>query len=164
MTGEESSDENASSTEDTNKNGVPDAAEKIADGYLDLFASKKTAQYGDSINLDAYLYAADGKTLITGDSFSEVNFEVTKVTSIDGNKRTLVYDSVNPNLSDSGVLADYVNFKPTKIRAQAGTASYVISSKYKDTDISLLASILTKDRTGKIVVDTLSNPVILRVR
>jgi hypothetical protein len=49
-------DENTSSVGDENKNGIPDAAEKIEHGTLSLETSKKVAQYGDNIDLEAKLY------------------------------------------------------------------------------------------------------------
>lgn len=48
MSGESSLD-SATSAEDQNRNGVPDAAEKIAQGYISLKTEKKIIQYGESI-------------------------------------------------------------------------------------------------------------------
>ena len=102
---------------DMNKNGVPDVAEKIADGFLTLSSSKKTAQYNESIPLTATLLDRDGATVIKGDSFSQVRFDVTKVVSLEGGKRTMVYDARRPGLTDTGVLASYVGFTPLQVRA-----------------------------------------------
>ena len=115
----ENQDENASSHEDLNKNGIPDAAEKIENGILLLSPSKKIAQYGESIDLKAGLYESDGKTLISDDSFSDVSFSLSKLVSIENNKKTTIYDINNSALNDTGALADYVNFQTMKVRAQA---------------------------------------------
>jgi hypothetical protein len=45
----ESSPDSAASAEDQNRNGVPDVAEKIAQGYLSLAAEKKIIQHGESV-------------------------------------------------------------------------------------------------------------------
>jgi hypothetical protein len=57
-----------------------------------------------------------------------------------------------------------VTFNSLKIRAQEGKASYVLGSKYQDSDITLRASILTRDSKGQIVVDTVSSPLVLNIR
>jgi hypothetical protein len=157
-------DENVSSTEDLNRNGIPDAAEKIADGVLSLTISKRFAGYGDTVGLDAKLYERDGKTLIASDSFSQVSFNISKIVSLENNRQVTVYDIKNRNLSDSGVISDYASFTPLKVRVQDGKAVYTISSKYRDSDITLQADIYTKDSHGNVVVDTWSEPAILRVR
>jgi hypothetical protein len=47
-----------------------------------------------------------------------VNFAITKIVSLEENKKTTVFDVYNPALSDTGILADYVGFKPMKVRVQ----------------------------------------------
>lgn len=114
--------------------------------------------------MDAILLDSDGKTRIVGDSFSEVEFEITKIVSREGVTPKTVYDANNSFLSNTGIIQNYVTFNPLKIRAQEGKASYALGSKYQDSDVTLRASILTRDSKGQIIVDTISNPLVLNIR
>jgi len=93
-----------------------------------------------------------------------VLFDVTKVVSLASGSPKTVFDINNSALSNTGVLSDYVLFKSMKIRAQKGVAKYVVSTKSQDADVTLRASILTKDRAGKVVVNTTSNLLSLKIR
>ena len=109
-----------------------------------------------------------GGKVIDIDDFNVVSFELSKISTVSSDKNTsptLVYDRngasevANPSNSNA-----YINFKSSTIRAQRGLANYAFSSKNDDIDVVFDANILTKDRSGKVIVDKKAQSITFRVR
>ena len=109
-----------------------------------------------------------GGKVIDIDDFNVVTFELSKISTVSSDANTapkVVYDRNGAgevaNISNSNA---YINFKPSAIRAQRGLANYAFSSKNDDIDVVFDANILTKDRSGKVIVDKKAQSVTFRVR
>ena len=154
---------------DANRNGIIDGNELIANGDILLESPYPMYAYGSTVPLDAYLMR-DGY-LIDIDSSSRVHFEVTKVLAYSGStddlaNATIIYDSgsTDTTLHDSSKIDRYVSFNPAKVTAVHGRAAYSLSAKNKDADVTVVASIITLDKDGKVFVNKQSSPSTIAIR
>ena len=155
-----SAEANPADQEDANKNGIPDGAERLAN--LAFTAEKTRNAYGTTVDLA--IKTLDSSDKITDDSFSQVRVDIVRASVLRNGKTQVVYDADTETLSDTGSLSDLVNFSPTVLRAQSGIAKYALSTKSTDADVVLRASVQTKDRQGKTVVDVISDDLTLQIR
>lgn len=153
-------------------NGIPDGAEIIGQtGSKVKLAAEQSHIYGynDTIPLIATLLDARDYP-ITVDNYNRVRFSVDKIVAYSGgtslSDRVTVYDSgsSDPKLSDSTNIGDYIRFNSALITAQNGVAKAAITARDQDVDVTVRASIFTKDKDGKVVVDKQSDPLSVQIR
>ncbi|MDD2487531.1 MAG: hypothetical protein PHS92_04120 [Candidatus Gracilibacteria bacterium] len=157
---------------DGNGNGIPDGAELIQDGKIELKTDKKIYLYDSSISVEAKLISSKilGEKLIQVDNLSQVKFDLVKVDAYSGKaipkNLSTIYDkeSSNQSLSNISNINSFVNLTPQKIRVQNGIAKFAFGSKQKDIDIYIRASIETLNKDNEVEIYNESNIYLIKIR
>jgi hypothetical protein len=157
---------------DINQNGIPDGYEWVKDGSIELTTPLRRIGYRTNAFLTATLKKDD--RILAHDSFNEVFFDVKRIVlkagqALPGNTPSntdrVVY--ARGGSGDSGkqeTLQKYIQFIPAKVRAEAGTSQYGLTSLNLDVDVTLDATVAPKDKNDAIAFTKTSNEITVEVR
>jgi hypothetical protein len=112
----------------------------------------------------------DQERRIAFDNFNTVDFKIDRIYVFSGStnelNRRLVYDrySFNPFLSNTNIIARYVNFQNASVRAQQGIAGYAFSTLSTDCDVVISASVSPLDKDDEPLGLVRSDPLTIAIR
>ncbi|EKE27248.1 MAG: hypothetical protein ACD_3C00233G0001 [uncultured bacterium (gcode 4)] len=151
--------------DDENKNQIPDWAELIKDWKLDLVSDKWMYWYSKTIKIKANLFSS-GSELIAVDNYSKVQLDVVKLDIYDNSKKQNVYTkkASDDPIAYKNILTPYISFNPTKVQSKWWVANFAFSSKSRDADVYVRATISTLDKNKKVAVFKQSDDFLVRIR
>ncbi|EKE29579.1 MAG: hypothetical protein ACD_2C00141G0001 [uncultured bacterium (gcode 4)] len=154
--------------DDENRNQIPDGAELIKDGKMELASDKWMYWYSKTIRVKANLISSPalGSKLIAVDNYSKVSFDIVKLDIYSNSKKQNIYTrkATDEPLAYKEKVAPYISFSSVKVQAKWWVADYAFSSKSTDTDVYLRATISTLDKNNKVAVYSQSEDFVVRIR
>lgn len=147
--------------DDFNKNGIPDLLEKeVKNASLHFASNSNKYPYNKTWFLEASLKNQSGSVL-TYDSYSNITFELIKLEApLHADKeftlsnRETIFDSNVSGLSSPEARKNaesYISFANMQVRLNRGAFKYNFSTKSKDADVTLRATLELKAYNGSTI-------------
>gem|GEM_PF-780884 len=126
-------------SDDTNKNGVPDALEKMRQkGTLHFVTDAKQYMHNTSGILEVAVLDEDGK-IIGADNLSQVTFQVTQVEDLVTKAKIPVNDETR------SVVSQYINLRSLSMPLSHGKRQYSFTTRGKDALITVEAVVTLRN-------------------
>lgn len=156
---------------DFDKNWISDCIEnKIEWGSLVIKSDKQKYSYNTTWTIKASVFDNESNK-VNFDSSSYVDFKLLKIEApIDEDldfswtNRKVVYNSDSLNEESLDQASKYINFKDLSIRTNSWEANYSFSSKSKDVDVYISATLNLKDWEWNIKKSLDSNEILISIR
>ncbi len=156
---------------DVNKNWVNDCLEtKLSSWNIVLESDSSKYNYNKNISLKASIKSEDWNVL-TYLWATDIKFELLKVEasvsseeSIDSWSKEIIFDSSSSTKSDYSLLEGYLSFEPLTIKSSAWVSNHMLTTKNRDLNIYLKASINIYDSEWNLNISKESEELEIKVR